>query len=123
VNGCIIIEGKCVDECKSLMSGEECGRWEYCTWIFSRYSGDNGRCVWKKEDNYSCSDIKRYSDCSVGGNINILFDKCEFYEGRCRERCSLFLNEEKCLKDEDCNWLKDENNRNNQGRCILRVCY
>jgi hypothetical protein len=122
VGGCVVVEGKCVDECYSLMSREDCGRWEYCAWMFSRYSGDDGRCIWKKEHNYSCSDIKRFSDCSTGGNISVLFEKCEFYKGRCRERCSLFLNEEKCLKDGDCVWLNSGNKENEIGSCSLKVC-
>jgi hypothetical protein len=122
---CMVMEGKCIDKCDNLLNRQECGESEYCTWLFSEYTGDSGRCILKSSNNYLCSDIKRYWDCYNGGNINILLNKCEYYKVRCREKCELYLNEEECLKDEkgDCLWMKNgtENNGTEKEGCRLKV--
>jgi hypothetical protein len=112
----MIMEGKCVDKCDNIKSRSKCRETEYCTWLFSRRVGDDGRCVNKREDNYSCSDIKRNSDCFDGANIDILFNKCEYYKDKCRERCELYLDKSGCEKegDGDCLW---------KGTCTLKVYY
>jgi hypothetical protein len=124
-DGCLIMEGRCVDDCDKVMSRGECRGLEDCTWLFLEYTGDKGRCGWKKDENYSCFDVKRYSECKNGGDINILYNKCEYYEGRCREKCSLYIDEERCTNDEsgDCVWLTEETGYDNGGRCIIKVCY
>jgi hypothetical protein len=120
---CVIMEGKCADKCDNMMNRQECGELGYCSWLFSKHSGDDGRCVWKNDENCSCSDIKRYNDCYNGGNLDILFNKCEYYKDRCRERCSLILDKDICLKEErgDCMWLNERREEDGTGRCILKV--
>jgi hypothetical protein len=122
---CSLFEEKCVDDCNNVMSRQECRKLEYCTWHLGRYWGDDGRCIWRKEENYSCSDIKRYSECSNGENIYILNDKCEYYKGKCHDRCGLYLNIEKCLMEgkDYCVWDNNITEGDINGRCILKVYY
>jgi hypothetical protein len=131
-DGCLFTEGGCVDNCDDVTSRGECEESrDHCTWVFSRRTGDDGRCVWKKgkrndNDDYSCSDIKRYVECWNGGGIDILYNECEYFKDKCRKRCSLFSNVGECLKDEndgDCGWLEEGDDKNKMGRCVLKVCY
>jgi hypothetical protein len=135
-DGCLAVEGKCVNDCDNIMSIEECKESEYCTWVFSRHTGDMGMCVWKKSEKYRCSDLKRYSECLNGGKIDILINKCEYYYKQgCRKKCSLYSSSSsECLREGEgeCMWLlkeneeeegdKEEDNKEHEkGRCILKV--
>jgi hypothetical protein len=123
-NECAVIEERCVDDCNNVMSQHNCKELEHCTWLFSRHTGDDGRCIWRKEKNYSCSDIKRYNECYDGGNIDILYNKCEFYKDECKNRCEIYLDMESCVKDgnDNCIWLNNETTKDTEEKCILKVC-
>jgi hypothetical protein len=115
------MEGRCVDDCDSIMNREDCRKWEYCRWFFLRYTGDAGRCVWRTSEEYKCSDIKRYSECESGGRMDILLNKCEYnyYKDKCERRCELYSSSSSECEIEggdECYWLKEdeENNDNNK---------
>jgi hypothetical protein len=124
MDGCVIVDEKCVNDCYNMKNRYECNK-EYlndCRWIFSKHTGDDGICVWKENNNYSCSDIKRYNQCKDGGGINILFKECEFYKNGCIKKCELYMNEEKCLIDGhgDCVWQRNISGGIKSG-CLLKV--
>jgi hypothetical protein len=121
---CAIMENKCVEKCENLLNKEDCKKLEYCTWFYLRHTEDVGKCIWKDDNNYSCSDIKRYSECFNGGDLKNLFNKCEYYKGKCREKCSLYISEERCIidSDGDCLWMKNIKELDAIEECILKVC-
>jgi hypothetical protein len=134
-----------VDDCGSVMSRQWCKKSEHCRWHFSRYFGDDGRCVWKSEEkdnndnndnnnnnhnNYSCSDMKRYNECveeKERGDGNNTYKRCEYYKGRCVERCGLYSDDmERCKTDGGgyCVWqkkTKETTDDKEENECVLKV--
>lgn len=102
----MIVDEKCVVSCDELHDQDSCAE-PYCTWLYSSPVGDNGLCVNKSSTLYSCTDIKRITQCASGGDLNLLSNMCYIESGLCISACTMFDDETQCINKPDlCYWLK-----------------
>jgi hypothetical protein len=96
-----------------------------CTWIYeSNDYASVGECVLKSDNEYSCSDINRISQCENGAEITVLNNKCGIYSGKCEQKCEFETSSETCKsRSMECFWLDGNIANEIAGRCITLVFF
>jgi hypothetical protein len=67
-----------------------------------------------------CDDIINETQCSNSLIDTTLEDKCKIYDNMCKLKCSIFLTEQSCRRD-DCLWIKENTGKDLIGRCVDQV--
>jgi hypothetical protein len=82
----------------------------------------SGICVAVNEQDISCGDISRTTQCESGGGVAVLSGKCGLYNNNCKLLCSE-INETTCKgnnRSSECFWL-EKNGTQFLGGCVNKV--
>jgi hypothetical protein len=116
--------------CEKVRNDSQCNTIldDSCTYIYSFPEGSYGLCVEKTTEEIECDDIKRNSQCEVGGEIISLLDKCGIYEdgsgnSGCETKCSMINDETICGRgrSRDCFWLMNDVSNSLTTQCLNKV--
>jgi hypothetical protein len=90
--------------------------------VLKDLTGDEGECIWKNSTQHGCSNIFRFGQCHLGGNIDDLSGKCEYYKEKCILICGGVLDEDSCNNHHSgqCFFLEREENPS-EVQCVNKV--
>jgi hypothetical protein len=103
--------------------------------LYSGGEGEEGSCKEKDDNSLSCDDIKRSSQCPLSSVDNLKEKKCIWILNKCydvKNTCESITDEEICEAEGsaietngntlNCLWLKENETKNINGRCVNEVC-
>jgi hypothetical protein len=95
-----------------------------CSWLYGSNDSTNtsGSCISVNDDDITCEDLNRTSQCGGGGGITSLANKCGLYNNVCKTLCSE-IGETTCkstFRSNDCFWI-EKNGTQYSGGCVNKV--
>jgi hypothetical protein len=118
---CTYHDSKCISTCEIVLK-LECDKRDDCSYIFSNSNNDeDGKCYSKNTTVLSCEDLIGNDQCTSGGAIEGLVEKCDMYGDTCKTKCSE-LSSDECTdgdRGNDCYVLEGEDG--NEGTCVDKV--